>query len=148
MVELELLGVSTDGQLQHILVLRHEDRILPIFTTREMAETIQLGHMKEKLGRPLTHDLICNLLAGMGGELKSVTIYKLEDRTFFAYLNIEQKGDNGEVRQVLRIDSRASDSIALAVRAGCPIYASQEVMDEAGQELMIEEDDSSEDPEL
>ena len=145
MVELELLGVSSDGQLQHVLLLRHQERVLPIFTTAEMAEAVQWGLMKESLGRPLTHDLICNLLAGMGGELKSVSIYKLQDKTYYAYLNIEQKAQNGEIKQVLRIDSRASDSIALAVRTGCPIYAAEEVMDEAGTEITFEEGDDQED---
>ncbi len=85
----------------------------------------------------MTHDLICNLLAGLRAELQSVTIYMLENDTFFAHLNVEQKNPQGQVEQVLRIDSRPSDGIAIAMRVGCPIYAAEEVMDMAAQDASI-----------
>ncbi len=137
MIELELLGVSSDGQLQHVVLLRHKDRVLPILVGPMEAEAIHLGLLNKKIGRPLTHDLICNLLAGLRGELRSVTIYKLENDTFFAHLNIEQKAPDGTVEQVLRVDSRPSDGIAIATRVKCPIYAAEEVLDQAGQDLSI-----------
>ncbi|MBI2425486.1 MAG: bifunctional nuclease family protein [Candidatus Hydrogenedentes bacterium] len=155
MVELEVLGVSQADEHQYPLVLlRHESQVLPILVGIPEASAIQVGLMGEKTPRPLTHDLICNLLAGLRGDLKSVTIYRLENDTFFAHLNVEQKNAAGQVEQVLRIDSRPSDGIAIAVRAGCPIFASEEVMAQAAQDASIlgsredaYDDDDDDDPE-
>jgi hypothetical protein len=85
----------------------------------------------------MTHDLICNLLAGLRGKLESVTIYRLENDTFFAHLNIEQRNAQGHVEQILRIDTRPSDGIAIAVRVGCPLYVAEDVMERAGQDASI-----------
>jgi hypothetical protein len=136
MLKLEVLGVS-EGPHHPVVLLRHEDRILPIVVGIAEANAIQVGLMQEKIGRPMTHDLICNLLAGLGGALQSVSIYKLENDTFFAHLNVEQKNVDGQVSQILRIDSRPSDGIALAIRVKCPILAAEEVMDVAGQDVSI-----------
>ncbi len=138
MVELEILGVSQAEEHQYpVVLLRHENRVLPILVGIPEASAIQIGLMREKTPRPMTHDLVCNLLAGLRGELQSVTIYQLQNDTFFAHLNIEQKNVQGHVEQVLRIDSRPSDGIAIAVRLGCPIYAAEEVMEMAGQDASI-----------
>lgn len=148
MVELEVLGVSQAEEHQYPLVLlRHESRVLPILVGIPEASAIQVGLMREKTIRPMTHDLIVNLLAGLRAELESVTVYSLENDTFFAHLNVEQKDANGHVEQILRIDSRPSDAIAIAVRVGCPIYAAEEVMDAAAQDASIlgDENDDEED---
>lgn len=140
MVEVEVLGVHPAEEHPYPLVLlRHENRILPILIGPDVASAIQLGLMKEKTPRPLTHDLICNLLAGLRADLQSVSVYSLQNDTFYAHLNVAQKNAQGEIEQILRIDSRASDAIAIAVRVGCPIYASDEVM-EAAQDAIIGED--------
>jgi bifunctional DNase/RNase len=145
MVEVEVLGVS-DGAAHPVVLLRHEDRVLPIVVGLPEAQAIQVGLMEEKLGRPMTHDLVCNILAGLRGELQSITIYKLENDTFFAHLNVNQLSGAGEIEQVLRIDSRPSDSIAIAVRAQCPIFVADEVMDAAAQDMgIVATDDSPED---
>ena len=140
MVEVEVLGVS-DGPNHPAVLLRHEDRILPIVVGIPEAQAIQVGILEEKLGRPMTHDLVCNLLAGLRAELQSVTIYKLENDTFYAHLNIDQKSSNGQMEQVLRIDSRPSDGIAIAVRQRCPIFVAEEVMDSAAQDVPLPEGD-------
>ena len=138
MVQLELLGVSQSPEQPYPLVLlRHENRVLPILVGVPEARAIQAGLMEEKPPRPMTHDLIRNVLAGLRGELRSVTIYKLENDTFYAHLNVEQKNAAGMVEQVLRIDSRPSDGIAIAVRVKCPIFASEDVMDLAAQDASI-----------
>lgn len=147
MVEVDVLGVS-DGPNHPVVLLRHKDRLLPIVVGIPEAHAIQVGVLNEKLGRPMTHDLICNLLAGLGGELQSVTVYKLENDTFFAHLNVEQKTPDGQVEQVLRIDSRPSDGIAIAVRMKAPIYVAQEVMDAASQDMAtLNPGEDAEDPE-
>lgn len=136
MVEVEVLGVS-DGPSHPVVLLRNEDRVLPIVVGIPEAHAIQMGVLDQKFGRPMTHDLLCNVLAGLRGQLSSVTIYKLENDTFFAHLNVEQKSSDGDVEQILRIDSRPSDGIAVAVREKCPIYVADEVMDTAAQDVSI-----------
>lgn len=153
MIEVEILGVSFDPR-HSVVLLRDEDRVLPIMVGPSEAHAIQYGLQEEKFGRPMTHDLVCNVLAGLGGQLESVTIYKLEKETFFAHLNVEQKSESGEVEQVLRIDSRPSDGIAVAVRVGCPVYVAEQVMDTASQDVAIlnpdedSEDEDEDDSEL
>jgi len=138
MVRLEILDVIQAEEHPYPLVLlRHENRVLPILVGVPEASAIQLGLMREKTARPMTHDLICNLFAGLRAELESITIYQLENDTFFAHLNVVQKNAQGQTEQVLRIDSRPSDGIAIAVRVGCPIYASEAVMDLAAKEASV-----------
>ncbi len=146
MVPMEVMGVSQpDKDGFPVVLLRNENRILPILVGMPEASAIQIVLMGQSPPRPLTHDLICNLLAGLRGELKSVTIYKLENEIFFAHLNIEQKSATGQVEQVLRVDSRPSDGIAIAVRMNCPIFAAEEVLDAAAQDAanleVIEEEE-------
>jgi len=156
-VEVELMGVTLLGAANSpTVLLRTEDRILFISIGPFEAAAIGWGLEGEKPIRPMTHDLIINLLAGLNCTLKSVNIYALQQSTFFAYLLVEQKDASGQLTGVIRVDSRPSDSIALAVRAKCPIYVAQSVMEEAGQDLNAirfgerpeafdEEDESEED---
>ena len=143
-----MLGVH-DGPNHPVVLLRNEERVLPIVVGIPEAHAIQVGVLEEKLGRPMTHDLVCNLLAGLRADLQSVTIYKLENDTFFANLNVEQMSSEGTVEQILRIDSRPSDGIAIAVRKKCPIFVAEEVMDVASQDLsaLTQEDEPEEDEE-
>lgn len=135
MVELTILGVTqTEENPYPVVLLQHENRVLPILVGIPEASAIHRGLLGEKAERPMTHDLVCNIFAGLRAELQSVTIYSLKNDTFFAHLNIQQRNAEGHVEQVLRIDSRPSDSIAIAVRVGCPIYAAEEVMDVAAQD--------------
>ena len=129
--------------------MRHEDRVLFISIGPFEAAAIAWGLKQDKPARPMTHDLILNILAGLRGELKSVTVYKIENGTFFAYLLVEQRGAEDGIEQVLRIDTRPSDGIAIAVRAGCPIYVAEEVLDEAGRDLssLQSQTEDGEDPE-
>lgn len=138
MVPLEVLGVSqADKTGLPVVLLRDGNRILPILVGIPEASAIQIVLMGESPPRPLTHDLICNLLAGLRGSLQSVTIYKLENDIFYAHLNIEQRSSEGQVEQMLRVDSRPSDGIAIAVRMQCPIFAAEEVMEAAAQDASI-----------
>lgn len=80
--------------------------------------------------RPLTHDLICNVVDQMGGELDSVVITELREHTYFARLRIKKDGE------IIEVDSRPSDAIAVAVTCDppLPIYVSEEVLDDASQQ--------------
>ncbi len=144
MIELELQGVvMPDEHKFPVVLLRHENKVLPILVGLAEADAIQRGLLGEKTQRPMTHDLIKNVFAGLRAELKSVTIYRLENDTFYAHLNVEQHSAQGQLEQMLRIDTRPSDGIAIAVRVGCPILATEEVMNKAAQDAsaLVEADD-------
>ena len=152
MIKLDVMGVSMDSHHQPVVLLRHEDRVLPIVVGMFEAEAIHAGLVNKDYGRPMTHDLIRNLLAGLRGTVQSITIYKLENETFYAHVNIEQKSASGQVEQVLRVDSRPSDGIAIACRTDAPIFATESVMEQASQDISIlgapEENEEGEEPEF
>jgi len=138
MLPLEVIGVSQSEKDGFPVVwLRNDNRVLPIVVGLPEANAIQIVLLGQSPPRPLTHDLIGNLLAGLRGELQSVSIYKLENEIFFAHLNIQQRSATGQIEQILRVDSRPSDGIAIAVRIKCPILVAEEVMDAAGQDASL-----------
>lgn len=124
-VLVDILGLSTNPASggAYALILRevHGSRRLPIIIGASEAQSIALEMEGIKPPRPLTHDLMKNIIAAFGAELTDIIIDDLRDGTFYAKLNIEN--------QV--IDSRPSDAIALAVRYGVQIYVATAVMDEA-----------------
>lgn len=138
MLPLEVIGVSQSEKDGFPVVwLRNDNRVLPIVVGLPEANAIQIVLLGQSPPRPLTHDLIGNLLAGLRGELQSVSIYKLENEIFFAHLNIQQRSATGQIEQILRVDSRPSDGIAIAVRLKCPILVAEEVLDAAGQDASL-----------
>lgn len=84
--------------------------------------------------RPITQDLFANTLMALRVSMREVTIYKLENSTFLAYLVLESRGEQ------LEIDCRPSDGIALALRMKAPIYCEEEVLAEAGHQVEAEEE--------
>jgi len=124
-VLVDILGLSTNPASggAYALILREVNgsRRLPIIIGASEAQSIALEMEGIKPPRPLTHDLMKNIIAAFGAELTDIIIDDLRDGTFYAKLNIEN--------QV--IDSRPSDAIALAVRYGVQIYVATAVMDEA-----------------
>jgi bifunctional DNase/RNase len=93
-------------------------------------EANQIDRRVKKIAspRPLTHDLLANVISDMGGELRDILISDLRAHTYFAKLRIALNGE------LIDIDSRPSDAIALAVTAGVPIYVSEEVLREVSNE--------------
>lgn len=108
-----------------ILKVEEENRYLPIWIGQPEARSILMKLQNQEFSRPLTHDLAVNLVAELGGTLERVTVTELKDSTFFATLLVEIGG------RTVEIDSRPSDAIAIAVRAGAPIFAADEVIEEA-----------------
>jgi bifunctional DNase/RNase len=129
--EAEIVGFGNTSP--PIILLRCGEDFLPMVIRVLEAKAISDGLNGHTEGRPMTHDLICNILAGVDCELKSVTIYKLERDTFYAHLNIEQKNGDGDAVDVLRIDARPSDSMAIAVRKKVPILVADSVIEEVGR---------------
>ncbi len=125
-IQVDILGLSTSpasgGAYALILKEVNGNRRLPIIIGAFEAQSIALEMEGIKPPRPLTHDLMKNLLETLGADLEEILISELRDGTFYARLNF----DNQEV------DARPSDAIALAVRFGAPIYVADTVMKEAG----------------
>ena len=108
-----------------ILKVEEENRYLPIWIGQPEARSILMKLQNQEFSRPLTHDLTVNLVTELGGSMEKVTVTELRDSTFFATISVQIDG------RTVEIDSRPSDAIALAVRAGAEIFAADEVIEEA-----------------
>lgn len=108
-----------------ILVLKgdQDDRVLPIWIGQFEANAIALHLEKISVPRPMTHDLLCGMLDRVGTPVKEVLIRDLQDNTYFADIVLLSGADE------LRVDARPSDAVALAVRAGAPIYVEESLFD-------------------
>lgn len=140
MLEMKLDGVMYDVLKRPIVILRYDDRILPILVGNAEAFAIANGLEDVEMPRPMTHDLITSILKGFQTSLQSVQVYKLEGGTFYAYLILTQESDPLADRSIIKIDCRPSDAIALAVRMSSPVYVDEEVLRVAGQDNMPQED--------
>ncbi|MFV0421288.1 bifunctional nuclease family protein [Oleidesulfovibrio sp.] len=132
-VEMKVMGLSLDEATKApILVLkqREGDDVLPIWIGAMEAMAISLALNDVETPRPLTHDLLLTSLAAMGAKLVAVNVVDLREGTYFAELEIIQ----GET--TVRVDSRPSDAVALALRAEAPIMVSSEVLQKAGDERL------------
>lgn len=125
-IQVDILGLQTSpasgGAYALILKEVNGNRRLPIIIGAFEAQSIALEMEGIKPPRPLTHDLMKNLLETLGADLAEVVISELKDSTFYAKLMFDAQ----------EVDARPSDAIALAVRFGSPIFVSDKVMDEAG----------------
>jgi bifunctional DNase/RNase len=108
-----------------IIILKdvQSDTMLPIWVGAYEANAIALEIEKIAPPRPMTHDLLRNLIIQLGVQVERVVVTRLQDNTFFA--EIEMRNSDGNL---MRLDSRPSDAIALALRADCPIYVDMEVI--------------------
>ncbi len=104
-------------------------KIIAIFVDHSVAAAITMALHGVKKARPLTHDLIGHILAGLGARVEKVLINDLKDETYFARLTIVQENELG--RNVVEIDARPSDSMALALQHQCPILVARSVWDAA-----------------
>ena len=129
-VNLEIVGLtyseSSTGAYVLILGDKNSQRRLPIVIGSAEAESIAVGVDHQHKGRPLTHDLFLRFAKEFGIEIMEVVINRFRDGVYYAMLVCKQGDD------LTMIDARPSDAIAIAVRAGCEIYAYETVMDEAG----------------
>lgn len=129
-LKMEIVGMSysqsQSGAYALILGVVGMEKRLPIIIGGFEAQAIAIELEKMKPTRPLTHDLFKNFALHFGVNIVEVVINKFEEGIFFSKLICEKNGDINE------IDSRTSDAIALALRFGCPIYAFESIVDEAG----------------
>ena len=139
-IELEIVALSHSITQTHsyAVVLGEVEglRRLPIVIGGFEAQAIAVALERMQPSRPLTHDLFANFMTTFGIELTEVVIYKLEEGIFFSKLMCRHDGDK------IEIDSRTSDALALAVRAGCKIYTYEKILDAAG--LYLEQSETGE----
>ena len=137
MIEMELVGVRVELPHNQPIVLLKErtgDRFLPIWIGAVEATSIAFALQGVTTPRPMTHDLMRDLLANLAVSVDRIVVTELKERTFYAEIEMTTDG-----RKVV-VSSRPSDAIALAVRATVPIYASEDVLAEAGIEIEDEEE--------
>ncbi|MFB6220895.1 MAG: bifunctional nuclease family protein [Halolamina sp.] len=133
-------GEAPDGELVPAALLRARGEYLPVFVTDDQADAIRRGLDNEPFDRPLTHDLLEELVMELGGAFDRVRIDDLKDGTFFAKIEV-QRYEAGEP-ETLTFDARPSDAVAVAVRTDCPIEIAGDVLDAAGrsgEELGVED---------
>ena len=124
-VEMRIRGLMMDPVTNMPIVILKDvngGSVLPIWVGIYEANAIALEIEKVTTPRPMTHDLIKNLLLGLETRVHKVVVNELRDDTFYAVIWLEREG------QAISIDSRPSDALALALRVDCPIYVEDEVL--------------------
>ena len=137
MVEVTVAKLGIDSSTNsYVVILQEKDgtRLLPIWIGQPEAESIVVHMNNMKRERPLTHDLCKNLIVGLGGSLRRVQITKVQKNTYFAELHV-QRGE-----ELVQIDARPSDSIAIALRLSAPIFAQESLLT-----VVAEEEEESDD---
>ncbi len=136
MHEMVIYGVSFDlvGK-QPIVLLKTADgnKFLPIWIGHAEAAAILMKLQGATTPRPMTHDLMADVIDQLDGEVVRISVTELRENTFYASITVQQNGSE------IDIDSRPSDAIAIAVRAGAPIFAAERVIEESAIEFEGEE---------
>jgi len=138
------VGVSdSGGRGNPVVLLRAREELIPIFVSPDQAQSMQHALDGTPFERPLTHDLVVDMVAEFGAAIDRVRIDDLADGTFYAKIDTEQY--HSSERKDMVFDARPSDGIALALRVDCPIVVSDEVIDDAGRDPdelgFVDEDD-------
>lgn len=124
-VEMKIRGLMMDPVTQTPIVILKDvsgGTILPIWVGMYEANAIALEIEKVSTPRPMTHDLIKTLLTGLQADVRKVVVSELRDDTFYATIWLEKDGE------MISVDSRPSDALALALRTDCPIYVEEQVI--------------------
>jgi uncharacterized protein len=139
---MELVGVRVEIPANTPMVLLREQdgdhRLLPIYIGSNEASAIHYALEGVDPPRPLTHDLFTTVVGKLGAKLERVVVTEVRDHTYYAELHL-QVSDGNQV-----VSSRPSDAIALAVRCNAPLFASDELLDEVGQQPEPEPEDEAE----
>ena len=119
------VGVTAVGP---VVLLKAEAKAIPVFVDQTVADSIHAALTKQKLPRPLSHDLMRTILTAYGGKVVQVVV-TLKGATFYGALTIDVAGESKV------FDSRSSDAIALAIHFSAPIWVSRELLDKSGRAL-------------
>jgi uncharacterized protein len=140
-VEMKIRGLMMDPMTNNpIVVLKDVNgtAILPIWVGLYEAQAIALEIEKQVTPRPMTHDLIRNLLFGLEAGVKKIVVSDLRDDTFYAVIWLEREG------QLISVDSRPSDALAIALRLDCPIFVDESVLKSSRDTAVVAEAGSNE----
>ena len=140
-VEMKIRGLMMDPVNNMPIVILKDvngNTVLPIWVGVFEANAIALEIEKVSTPRPMTHDLIRNLLIGLNTALRKVVVSELKDDTFYAVIWLDRDGD------LISVDSRPSDALALALRLDCPIYVEESVLKSSKQAATISDKVSNE----
>lgn len=139
LVQIKVKKVAVDRRHNTPVVILQEEngeRVLPILIGLGEAQAIATQMENVKFARPLTHDLLVSVLGGLGGSLQRVVISRVEEGTYYAELLIDRDGE------MITVDARPSDSIAVALRTDARIFAQDDLLEsiviEIGEEHMID----------
>jgi hypothetical protein len=140
-VRVQSLGLDRSSNTP-VVVLKELDgeRVLPIWIGPSEASAIAMQLAEMQFVRPLTHDLVVSVLKGMGGALRKVVITRVEENTYYAELQVHRDGE------VVRVDARPSDSIAVALRTEARIYADDGLLERIHLEISDPESATFEGP--
>jgi len=146
MMELEIESIRVRQETKQravVLRVKESDLYLPIFIGHFEVEAIRLKLMDVEVPRPMTHDLLGSVIGNLGGSVQRIIVSELKNDTFFAKIVVDYNGNS------IEIDSRPSDALALAVRTNAPIFAEDDVVEQAGVNLdaEMEESESTDDKE-
>jgi bifunctional DNase/RNase len=136
LVEVRVQSLGLDRSSNTPVVILEEiggERVLPIWIGPGEASAIAMQLADMEFSRPLTHDLLVAVLNGLGGTLKKVVITRVEKNTYYAELLIHRNGE------VISVDARPSDSIAVALRVDARIFAQDELLERASIEVVEDE---------
>lgn len=136
LVEVRVQSLALDRTTNTPVVILQEvdgERVLPIWIGPAEASAIAMQLADMEFSRPLTHDLLCSVLTGLGGALQKVIITKVQKSTYYAELIVRRNGE------VISLDARPSDSIAVALRVEARIFADDELLEVATIEISEEE---------
>lgn len=137
MIEMDIDSIRVSlVNSQRVILLKEKaaERYLPIWIGSAEADAIAVKLQGVEVRRPMTHDLLNSFINALGGEVESMVITEIKGDVFYARVNLIVDGNRVEV------DSRPSDALALAVRAGTPIFVADSVLDQAGIFLDAEHD--------
>lgn len=129
-VEVRIRGLMMDPSSKMPIVLLNDlagEVVLPIWVGLLEANAIAIEIEKTTMQRPMTHDLLCSVIAGLNAQVTRVVVASLREDTFYATIWMKQG------KEAVAIDARPSDAIALALRVDCPIYVNRSVLDQARQ---------------
>jgi hypothetical protein len=136
LVEVRVQSLALDRTTNTPVVILQEvdgERVLPIWIGPGEASAIAMQLAEMEFSRPLTHDLLCSVLTGLGGALQKVIITKVQKSTYYAELIVRRNGE------VISLDARPSDSIAVALRVDARIFADDDLLEVATIEIAEEE---------
>src|SRR5437870_2022913 len=131
MIEMYVAGIALDARNGHPIVVLNDSskrRALPIWIGMAEANAITRALDNQKPERPMTHDLLLNLVTMLGYKVKQIEINELSANTYFATIMLQVNDPLNRLEQTKPIDARPSDAIALALRAKAPIFVSAQVV--------------------